>query len=287
MTRLIFGCGYLGERVARLWLDPGKNVRAVTRSPQRAAVFAQNGLELLVADIADKDTLASLRALPAPETVLFAVGFDRSPGQAVRDVCVEGLRNVLDALPAETGKVIYISTTGVFGDAGGEWVNEDFPCRPTRETSGAMLDAERLLQQHALGPRAIILRLAGIYGPGRVPNAEALRSGDPIAVNPEGFLNLVHVDDAARAVLAVADRAVPPRMYVVADGNPVRRSEFYAEAARLLDAPPPRFAAPDPGTAKGRRSEDSRRVSSARLTSELDFTFRYPSYREGLRAILS
>ncbi|MBL8830463.1 MAG: NAD(P)H-binding protein, partial [Planctomycetaceae bacterium] len=120
-TKLIVGCGYLGLRVAGRWLAQGDTVYAVTRSSARADEWRGLGIHPLIADVTDP---ASLRDLPVAETVLFAVGYDRSAGKAIGDVYVDGLRHVLDALPTATGRVIYISSTGVYGECDGDWVDE-------------------------------------------------------------------------------------------------------------------------------------------------------------------
>ncbi len=166
MTKLIFGCGYLGLRVAHLWREAGVVVYAVTRSESRAKELEAVGLRPLVADVTDP---RSLQGLPRAESVLYAVGFDRAGGANMREVYVDGLRHVLEALPEETGRILYISSTGVYAQSGGEWVDEDSPYQSVRESGRVCREAEELLRSHRLGPRSIILRLAGIYGPGRIP----------------------------------------------------------------------------------------------------------------------
>lgn len=285
MARLVIGGGYLGLRVARRWRESGERVYVTTRSPSRAKELAAAGFEPLVADVTQP---ASLAGLPAAETALFAVGYDPSAGRAIEEVYVGGLRNVLDALPGETGRVIFVSSTGVYGDSAGDWVDEDSPCAPLRAGGQASLAAEELLWRHRFGARGVILRLAGIYGPGRIPNRAALLAGEPIVVPSEGYLNLIHVDDAASAVLAAAAADVPlPRRYLVSDGHPALRGEYYAELARLLHAPPPRFAAPPPGDPRAARAAADKRISNARMLAELRVALRYPSFREGLAAIVA
>ena len=157
----------------------GHDVVVVTREPRAGRrSFEQQGYAAIVADVTQPETL---RELPAAETVLFAVGFDRSESrQSIEEVYAGGVRNVLAALPADTGRFIYISTTGVYGPAGGEWVDEATPPDPQREGGRASLAAEQALAAHPLGQRSVILRLAGIYGPGRVPFFDELRAGEPI-----------------------------------------------------------------------------------------------------------
>lgn len=286
MARLIFGCGYLGQRVARLWLDRGEEVYAVTRHTAKAETLRQMGIRPLV------DNLLQFRGpsegWPARiETVLFAVGYDRNSSATIGDVYVRGLANVLAALPGDVGRVIYISSTGVYGDAAGGFVDEDTHCHPARAGGKASLMAEERLLAHPLGGRSVILRLAGLYGPGRIPRSGELSAGQPIDAPATGHLNLIHVDDAAAIVLLAEAKAPLPRTYVVSDGQPVLREDYYQELARLLSAPPPRFAPPDPSSSASQRAATDKRVSNRRLVSELGPRFQYPSYREGLAAIVA
>src|SRR5262245_14138887 len=178
MANLIFGCGYLGSRVAQRWREAGHSVSVVTRSEERAETFRRQGCDAIVADVTKPETL---RNLPAADTVLFAVGFDRGSGGSINDIYAGGMRNVLAALPEDIGRFIYISTTGVYGPADGGWVDEATPPDPRREGGQASLEAELALAANILGKRSVILRLAGIYGPGRVPFIRELRAGKPIA----------------------------------------------------------------------------------------------------------
>jgi nucleoside-diphosphate-sugar epimerase len=283
MSKLILGCGYLGARVARLWRAAGDQVYAVTRKPDRATEFERAGYLPILADVTRRESLTSL---PSVDTVLFAVGFDRASGATLENVYVDGLQAVLEALPSQPKKFIYVSSTGVYAQQSGEVVDEDSRCEPDRAGGRVSLAAERLLAQHALGQRSIVLRMAGLYGPGRVPNADAIRRGEPIAVPSEGFLNLVHVDDAARIAVAAAEKIQPPRTYLVSDNHPVVRREYYRELARLLQAPEPRFIAADPNSAATQRATASKRVSADRLFRDLKPQLLYPDYRAGLAAIL-
>jgi nucleoside-diphosphate-sugar epimerase len=108
-----------------------------------------------------------------------------------------------------------------------------------------------------------------------------------LAAPADGYLNLIHVDDAASVVLAAEVRAPLASLLVASDGNPVLRREYYAELARLLDAPPPQFAAPGSDSAAAARASASKRVRNTRLVQQLAVQFAYPSYREGLAAIVA
>jgi nucleoside-diphosphate-sugar epimerase len=283
-VKLIIGCGYLGMRVAKLWLARGDEVCAVTRSSRRAELFSAQGVRPILADVTDLDSLAEL---PPAETVLFAVGYDREPGPSIHDVYVNGLRNALDSLSGDPRRFIYVSSTGVYGQTGGEYVDEESPCEPTREGGRACLAAEQLLTEHAIGVRRVVLRLAGLYGPGRVPRIEKIRQGEPVPAPSVGYLNLIHVDDAARVVLAAEESAIPPKVYCVSDGCPTMRRDYYAEVARLLDAPSPQFVEPSPAMPVARRAASSKRVGNQKMNRDLSVALKYPTYREGLAAILA
>jgi nucleoside-diphosphate-sugar epimerase len=194
-------------------------------------------------------------------------------GRSMREVYVGGLTNVLDALPAPR-RFVYVSSTSVYGQGGGEWVDEDSPTEPVEENGRIVLECERLLRRRL--PDAIILRLAGIYGPGRLIKRAAVERGEPLATDPDKTVNLIHVEDGARAVVAAAERGRTGATYNVADGRPVTRREFYGELARLLGAPSPRF---EPMSV----DRTDRRISNRRLRSELGLELLYADYRAGLR----
>jgi nucleoside-diphosphate-sugar epimerase len=279
MHALIFGCGYLGQRVAARWLADGHRVTAVTRSETRAADFKRRGIEPLIADVTQKDTL---HELPAADVVLFAVGYDRDAGPSMRAVYVDGLANVLSSLRGPT-RFLYISSTSVYGQSHGECVDEDALCEPVRENGRICLDAEQLVRKHFADEShgsCCILRLAGIYGPGRlIARVEALQAGEPIAGHPEAWLNLIHVDDAATAVCAAAQRGTAGRTYLVCDDRPRRRREYYERLAKLADAPPPRF---DDSGESARTPGLNKRCVNKRMHSELGVELAYPDIVSGL-----
>ena len=282
--RLIVGCGYLGRRVAARWRDRGDAVTVVTRSERNAAGFRAEGYEAILADVTDP---ASLNGFPDRDTLLFAVGYDRAAGKPIQEVYVDGFANTLAALGDRVGRVTYISTTGVYGDAGGDWIDESSPPDPSRPGGVASLAAEQALRAGPLADSGVTLRLAGIYGPDRLPYLAKLRAGEPLEATPEGWLNLIHVDDAASAVVAATDADSPPKIVCVSDGAPPRRGDYYAEVARLLGAPAPRFSEPPTGSPRAARAAANKRVRNTLLLERLGVKLGYPSYREGLAAILA
>ena len=270
---LILGCGYLGRRVAKRWLSAGRKVTALTR--HNATALAALGVEPLVGDVLDRPTL---RQLPEAETVLYAVGLDRSNARSMREVYVDGLANVLGAL-TPSGRFIHISSTSVYGQTDGGWVDETSPSEPVEESSRIVLNAEKLLSERR--PDAIVLRLGGIYGPDRfLRRRTQLRSGEPLIGDTARWLNLIHVDDGVDAVLAAEACGVPGETYNIVDDEPAPREAYYKRLAELVGAPAPRFD----GRPESRQV--NRRVSNAKARAALGWRPGYPSYREGLPAAL-
>jgi nucleoside-diphosphate-sugar epimerase len=267
---LIFGCGYLGRRVAALWRAAGHRVVALTRT--HADALRPAGIEPITGDVLDRD---SLRALPPASTVLYAVGLDRTAGKPMREVYVTGLANVLGTLPPCT-RFVYVSSTGVYGRTDGRWVDELDPAEPTDESGAVVREAEQLLR--AERPNAIVLRFAGIYGPDRLLRKQPLLKGEPLVGDADKWLNLVHVADGAAAVLCAESRGAPGETYNVADGAPVARRDFYTLLAELLNAPPAQFEhRPEPGAA-------NRRIDGTKARTALGWAPAFPTYREGLTA---
>ena len=223
--------------------------------------------------------------MPNVGTVLFAVGYDRKSGKSIDEVYVDGLRNVLAKLSPDIHRLIYISSTGVYGQSTGEWVDESSPCNPTRPGGKACLAAETMIAKHPLGSRAIILRLAGIYGPDRVPRKKDLLAGKLVA-STSGHLNLIHVDDAADVVLAAESSSGVPATYVVSDEFPVPRRQYYEEICRLLGLTDVEYVDPPVDSPAGQRALADKRIRSDRLRESLDIALKYPTFREGLAEIL-
>lgn len=285
MRRLIIGCGYLGVRVAARWLAAGDSVAALTRSADNAAGLRSLGISAVLGDVMRPETLA---ALPEADTVLWAVGWDRASGISQRDVYVTGLHNVLQQISGRCSRLIYISSTSVYGQSNGEWVDEASVCEPAQPNGQACRDAELSLPPELPElPLATVLRLAGIYGPARLlSRVSALRSGEPLAGNPDAWLNLIHVADAAEAVLISADRAVPAPLFLISDNEPVVRRDYYSALAAAVGAPPPRFTEEDllqPISARAPRTVGlNKRCRNTVARQILDWSPRFPTYREGL-----
>ncbi len=274
MSTLILGCGYLGRRVAALWRADGRRVFAVSRN----ATHLPADVEPIVCDIVRPDTL---RALPEVETVLYAVGFDRGSGATMRAVYVDGLANVLAHLP-KPKRFIYVSSSSVYGQSDGGWIDECAATDPIEESGRIVLAAEAVLRERM--PDAIVLRFAGIYGPGRLLRRQSIEKGEPIVGAADKWLNLIHVEDGAQVVLNAEQHGEPGRVYNVCDDHPVRRRLFYATMARVLGAPEPRFVPPSPDQPTPPHEKGNRRLNNRRMKAELHAALRYPDYDGGLRA---
>jgi nucleoside-diphosphate-sugar epimerase len=297
-TRILIGCGYLGSRVAKLWRAAGDDVIATSRSGELPLEMLDAGVFPARAEVTEPETLKWLPVAPALtgnslDALVYSVGYDRSAEADIHNVYADGLANVLAAMPSSVKRVIYISTTGVYGAAGGEWVDEQTPSDPQRDGGKASLAAEEVLRNHPIGKSSLILRLAGIYGPDRIPYIDKLRAGEPLAVPSEGWLNLIHVDDAA-AIVVAADRWANeseithgPAVFCVSDGRPVVRGEYYREVAQLIGTAEPGFAKPDADSPAAARARADKRISNRKLVDTIQPSFLYPDYRAGLAAILA
>jgi nucleoside-diphosphate-sugar epimerase len=297
-TRILLGCGYLGYRIAKLWRAAGDDVIATSRSGELSLELLDAGVFPARAEVTQPETLKWLSVAPALtgqsiDTLFYAVGYDRSTETDIHSVYARGLGNVLAAMPSSVKRVIYISTTGVYGTAGGDWVDEQTPPDPQREGGKASLAAEEVLRNHPIGKHSLILRLAGIYGPDRIPYIAKLRAGEPLAVPSEGWLNLIHVDDAAAIVVAVDQWANEhpivdgPAVFCVSDGQPAIRGDYYREVAQLIGAAEPKFVSPDANSPAAQRARADKRISNRKLIGTIQPSFQFPDYRAGLKAILS
>ena len=291
-TALIAGCGYVGHRVAQLWCSSGIETFAISRSAEKAEQLESESIHPVIMDLSSPENWPEL---PVVDVVLWSVGFDRSAGADRTKVWIDGLRELLNRVRfrTERGTVIYTSSTGVYGDSGGEEVDEESTTSPDSEGGKACLSAEQVVREFATstGHAATVLRLAGIYGPNRLlRRITDLQNGIPITSPPEDWLNLIHVDDIVRIVDTVAhlnNSSGVPLMNVVA-ANSVTRRTYYSTLAELAGAPAPVFdvhsSAESTNTRSGRGSGNRRVIS--RVRPSLNIEFRFDDVRTGLRDAL-
>lgn len=280
---LVAGLGYAGRAAARLAAAAGWRVAGTARAP--SALVAPEGVAVLpFAEAAGAIRAASHLLVTAP------------PGEA-GDPVLAAHRAALDAaLGAGTLRWVgYVSTTGVYGDRGGGWVDEATPPAPGQPRSRRRLEAEEAWRALVAGRAALdILRAGGIYGPGRAPFAE-LRAGTARRVaRPGHAFSRIHRDDIARAVLAAIGQDLPPAVRVLhlVDDEPAENAAVIAHAAALLGLPPPPAIPFEEARAHMSPMAlsfwaENRRVANAATKAALGIAWLYPSYREGLAAILA
>jgi nucleoside-diphosphate-sugar epimerase len=280
----VVGCGYTGRRLLQLCRQTGRDCAGTARSDDSLAQIRACGGRALQLDL----DLPAAR-LPAEYCMGRGLVYMAPPPQS--GTTDPRLRNLLAALPALPATLVYLSTTAVYGDTGGAVVNEDTPPAPASDRGRRRLDAERAALQwgDATGVPVRILRVPGIYGPGRLP-IERIRQGAPVVrAEDAGPGNRIHVDDLAAACLAAVDYPGAQRIFNVGDGDHASMTEYFravADAAGL--APPPELPLQDllaqVSPAMRGFLVESRRVDTARMRTELGFTPRYASLAAGITA---
>lgn len=279
----IFGCGDVGRRVARLWQARGAAVHALARSVESAAALQALGITSHGGDLDDP---ASLTGLPLEGALVYY--FAPPPLQGTAD---PRMRNFI-AHAGHPARVVYISTSGVYGDHGGDWVDEDTPPAPNTERAQRRLDAETVLRawgrENKVG--VTVLRVGGIYGPGRWP-LERLRKGTPVLREEEcGYTNRIHADDLAEICVVAGERGGTDRVYNVSDGQNGTMTQYFFAVADHFGIPrPPALTMAE---AKAQLSPamlsyllESRRMDNRRLLTELGVVLRYPDLASGLAAV--
>lgn len=282
MRVAILGCGYVGLELGRQ-LTPDHEVVGVRRSADGIAAIEATGLTAVQADVTDP---GSLDAVPDADWVVFAASSGARGADAAREVYVEGQRTAMQALEARDSppdRYIYTSSTGVYGDHGGAWVDEETPVEPTTAKTEVLAAAESVARSGA--PDGTVVRFGGLYGPDRYRLGRYLDG--PVT---DGYLNMIHRDDAAGVVThLLEDRLGRGEVVLAVDDEPVSRWEFADWLAGACDVPEPpkqttaeRLDAGDLSEAARRRLQTSKRCDNSRL-HELGYEFTYPTFREGYR----
>jgi len=280
---LIIGFGDIARRVAARLLADGREVSGLVRRPEAAEELKALGLGPVVADLDDAASLAGL-AVDDTEVYFFA-----PPSGS--DELDHRMRNFLAALGTQRpGKIVYISTTGVYGNSHGAWVNEQAPTLPNTERGKRRLDAEQQLQAYGRANRVpvAILRVGGIYGPGRLPLRQ-LESARPVLTEEDsGYTNRIHADDLAMICTVAMERG--EGIYNVSDGQPGTMAQYFIELASELGYPVPQRIS----LAQARKVlppamlsylEESRRLDTRRLREELRVELKYPDLSSGIESI--
>lgn len=306
---LIAGCGYVGRQLLPR-LEADYQVTAIVRSAASAASLADRGTQVLAVDLdlahADEQEGFALHPqIDRKPDHTFGQGLERHDGREAPMAILylippqrQGESDLrLDRFLQRFGTppqcFIYLSSTGVYGDAHGGFVDESTPVQPRSERARRRVSAEEMTRVwcHERHVRRVVLRACGIYGPGRLP-LEALRRGEPVVLEQDsGISNRIHVDDLAEACLAALSNREACGIYNVSDGHPLSSSAFYLKVARLSGLPDPPQVPMDEAqlTFTPERLSflaESRRVGNRRMLAHLGVKLKYADLDAGIRASL-
>jgi nucleoside-diphosphate-sugar epimerase len=290
---VIFGCGYVGSTLADKARAQGAHVTALTRNPEKAAALSARGIEVVVGELGSSAWHARLG--PGADLVANTVSAADSTVEGYRGSYVDGMRSILDWAAAGSraiGTLVYTSSTGVYPQGGGAVIDESAPTAEASPTGQVLVEAENLLRsapKSAVG-RSFVLRLAGIYGPGRHHLLNALRAGTREFPGEGSFrMNLIHRDDAVDAMLACfgSPAGVGSAVFNVSDDAPATRAEVLGWlAAQLQLAAPVIGGSAPPSPRKGGAVTPDRFIRSRRIREVLGWQPRFADYRAGYTAIL-
>jgi len=282
----IVGCGQIGTLVAGRWRYRGARVSALARSPESASRLRGSGIRPVAGDL---DRPECLRGLPLSGALVYYFAPPRPSGD--QDSRMRAFTAALTVEPLPV-RVVYISTSGVYGDARGGWVNEETPPNPGTDRARRRLDAESALrtwgEEHNVP--VVILRVGGIYGPGRLPVGR-IKKGLPVLREAESlYTNRIHADDLAQVCVAAAEKGRPDGIYNVTDGQNGTMTRYFNAVADTLGLPrPPAVSLEEAkevmSAAMLSYLTESRRMDNRRMLEELGVTLRYPDLAAGLRDI--
>ena len=287
MRVLIVGCGYVGLPLGKALARQGHTVFGLRRSSLADAELLAAGITPLHADLTQPETFAGL-----PKNFDWVVNCTAAGGGGAEDyrkIYLAGNRNLVAWLAdAPPKKFVYTSSTSVYGQNDGSVVTETSPTEPAAETAKILVQAEKLLLAAVTERQfpAVILRVAGIYGPGRGHAFKQFLRGEArLEGDGSRWLNMIHRDDVAGVIMAALERGIPGEIYNAVDNEPVRQRDFYAWLAEKLNRPMPPAVWAD--ETFRRRGSSNKRVSNAKLRSDLGGKFRFPVFRAGYAAELA
>lgn len=284
---LIIGCGDVGRRLAAVYGAAGKQVAGLVRSVESAAALTAAGVQAIRCEL-DADDLPGM---PSRRAELFYLAPPVDVGKD--DVRIERLLTHLE-LTGLPSRFLYMSTTGVYGDCGGRWIDESAALNPSTQRAQRRIAAEAAVRRWC-GERSIpwtILRVPAIYGPGRIL-VERLKSGQP-TIRPEqcSYTNRIHVDDLVAVCHAAMARAPRDSIYNVSDGQPSTLTDYLFKLADITGLPRPPLISMQEAEKTLSPSlmsflRESKRIHNLKMLEELGVKLRYPDLESGLRASLA
>ena len=288
----IAGCGYVGSALAEQLKNKGFRVGALTRNEERAAELRELGLdEVVVADLDSREWHDKLNL--KYRAVVNCVSSAGGGLAGYQKSYVEGQRSLLEwAQVAQPEIICYTSSTSVYPQSDGVWVDETASTEPSTETSALLLEAEQmLLQSESFPGKAFVLRLAGIYGPGRHYLIDQIKGGETVLAG-EGrhHLNLIHRDDAVSGIMAVIEskQDFAGGIYNLCDGQPYIQSDIVRWVAASLSVNCPSFD-PEMKTARMLRRKGKspdRKISNKKLIETTSWRAKFPNFKAGYKALL-
>ncbi|MBL1293985.1 MAG: SDR family oxidoreductase [Thiotrichales bacterium] len=283
-NRIIIGCGYVGQRLAHAEMSAKNQLKAFVTHEDKAQRLSQEGINCAVLDLDDNTNVS----LPNLRNTVVHYHVPPTPSGKV-DLRIKHFINLLDQQPSaqHPKRIVLISTTGVYGNANGEWVSETAPTNPQTDRAQRRVDAEQQLstwcQQHNI--ERVILRVPGIYGPGRTP--EARLSNPVININEAPFSNRIHVDDLVTACLRAASINTPQAVYNINDNQPSTMTDYFNAVADHAKLPRPRAISIEQAKIElsaGMLSylSESRRIDNTLMSEHLGVHLRFPTLASGL-----
>ncbi len=273
---LIAGCGYVGQATADLFHGAGWDVEGWTASEKSADTLSTKPYPICQVDISNRDQVAERGG--TFDAVVHCASSRGGGVESYRQIYLNGARNLLERFE----KMLFTSSTSVYAQRDGSWVTEESETKPVRETGQVLLETEKVV----LGRDGTVVRLAGIYGPGRSALLSKFLAGAAI-IDPKNdrFVNQVHRDDIASAIfLLVSGKWQGCQIYNVVDDEPISQSNCYRWLAQRLNRPSPPIGKL---TEQHKRGDTNKRVSNAKLRS-LGWTLQYPTFADGMEnSILS
>ena len=272
---LVIGCGYLGAKLLREFARTGWVATGITLSESSASALRSEGLKVVAADLRSSDF--SVFSENKPAVIIHCASSGRGGPAAYGEIFLETTRRLINKMSFE--QLIFTSSTSVYAQTDGSMVTETDLAEPERETGKILREAEELVVTH----RGTVLRLAGIYGPGRCVPLQKLLSGEAtIEGDGERIINSIHRDDAVSAFFLAA-RHRCQGIFNVADNTPVTQLEWFHWVCARLGRPLPPYV---PRALNRKRAWTSKRVSNAKLRS-MGWSPGYPSFREGVEELIN
>jgi nucleoside-diphosphate-sugar epimerase len=275
---LIIGCGFLGEAAAELFSTQGRQVLGLVRGNVSLEPLAGKPYETALCDVTDPASVEGLtNRLREVPLAIYAVSSGRGGAESYAAVYRDGLKRILDHW--KPSRLLFVSSTSVYAQTDGDWVTEDSPTIPDRETGRILLEAEQI----SLGAGGSVARLSGIYGPGRSVLLRKFLMGESVLEEGGGrWINQIHRDDAAAALVRLGDPIVPPGLYNTTDDFPASQREVYCWMSDFLGKPLPPEG---PADRNRKRGWTSKRVSNRKL-HEIGWKPSFPSFRDALPRLL-